>query len=171
MISIGHTFVISCLVVTTLSAFGQSRKAGLWNIATTTTMEKPRSGVGVLSKSEAGLSSDGNQEALAICLSQTVIDTYGILLPPSLRDCQLSNVVRMPMRMSADLSCMGRTNGKGSMETRWIDSDHATAVVHFTDRTKGRTPRTLAWTEEATAVFKSTDCGAVKARVMPDPRR
>jgi Protein of unknown function (DUF3617) len=103
-----------------------------------------------------------------VCLTQAQIDKYGVILPPSLRDCEISNVVQKPNSFSADMMCKGAYNGKGSIESIWTDDDHASGKVRFVAKSRdSAAPMSIAWTQESTAVFKSPDCGSVKPRPMP----
>ena len=157
-----------CFIALSVAAQGQTRKAGLWEVSAVTRIQKPGHGVGMFSQADGNHASPGNSGGLPACYTQEMIDNYGILLPPSLRDCQLSNAVKKPMSFSADLKCTGRSNGSGSVSTTWTDEDHATSVIHFVDnQKKGSDTISLAWTQEATAVFKSSDCGGVKPRTIP----
>ena len=146
----------------------ETRKAGLWEVNAVTRIQKPGSSVGMFSHTDGTTSSPGNSVGFPACYTQEIIDNYGILLPPSLRDCQFSHAVKMAMSFSADLTCTGRSNGKGSVSTTWIDEDHATSVIHFVaSQKRGTETIALGWTQEATAVFKSQDCGGVKPRTVP----
>jgi hypothetical protein len=157
-----------CFFALGLAAQAQTRKAGLWEVTANTRMQKPGSQVGMFSQTDSGAATMSNTTPLASCYTQEMIDNYGILFPPSLRDCQLSNTVKKPSSINADLTCSGRSNGKGSTETVWSDPDHATSVIHFVVKQKqGPNTISMGWTQEATAVFKSSDCGDVKPRTVP----
>lgn len=151
-------------------AEAQSRKAGLWDITSKTSILQPGNRVGTTlnNGSQEPPQSSEAPGALPACLTQAQIDKYGVILPPSMRDCDISNVVQKPNGVSADLVCKGTYNGKGSIESTWTDDDHATGKIRFV--AKGRDssqPMSITWTQEATAVFKSPDCGNVKPRPMP----
>jgi hypothetical protein len=92
-----------------------------------------------------------------------------VILPPSLKDCELSNVSKTANSFKADMTCKGGYNGFGSVESTWSDPDHVVGKVRFVSKTRETTnARALTWTQESTAVFKSADCGQVKPRRMPD---
>lgn len=157
-----------CFIALCVAAQGQTRKAGLWEVNAVTRIQKSGQGVGMFSQTDGNNASLGNSGGFPACYTQELIDNYGILLPPSLRDCQLSHVVKKPMSFSADLTCTGRSHGTGSVSTTWTDDDHATSVIHFVDSQKqGSNTISLGWTQEATAIFKSSDCGGVKPRTIP----
>jgi hypothetical protein len=140
----------------------------LWEVSAVTRIQKPGNSVGVFSHTDSEISSPGNSGGFPACYTQEIIDNYGILLPPSLRDCQFSHAVKTPMSFSADMTCTGRSNGKGSVSTTWTDGDHATSVIHFVaSQKRGTDTISMGWTQEATAVFKCSDCGNVKPRTIP----
>ncbi len=160
-------FSLTCCFFALGLAQAQTRKAGLWEVTSNTKMQKPGNQVGMFGQTDGG-SSTSNAVPLATCYTREMIDNYGILLPPSLRDCQLTNPVKKQSSINADLSCSGRSNGKGSIETVWSDPDHATSVIHFVAKQKqGSNTISMGWTQEATAVFKSSSCGDVKPRTVP----
>jgi len=103
-----------------------------------------------------------------VCLTREMIDTYGVILPPSLKGCDLSNVVQAADNFRADMTCTGAYNGSGSVDSTWTDEDHVVGTVRFVSKTRdSNNPRAMVWIQEATAVFKSSDCGTVKPRKMP----
>lgn len=160
-----------CFIALGAAAHAQSKKAGLWEVKAITKIQKPGKQAGIFSQTNGSNASLKDATPLASCYTQKMIDTYGILLPPSLRDCQLSNTVRESNRISADLVCQGRTNGSGSVETNWSDEDHAASIMHFVAKEKqGPNTMAMSWTQEASAVFKSSDCGAVKPRALPSDK-
>jgi hypothetical protein len=158
-----------CLLLGDVFTWAQTRKAGLWEVATTTRIQQAGQAPGNF----AGGGSDQTAPAggLPVCLTQEMIDTYGVVLPPSLKDCELSNTVSAADNFRADMTCKGAYNGRGSIETQWRDDDHVVGKVRFVAKTgQGTNARTMTWTQEATGVFKSADCGAVKPRKMPAPK-
>ena len=59
--------------------------------------------------------------------------------------------------------------GKGSVESSWTDSDHATTKVHFPGSMQmGPNATPIEYTIQATSVYKGPDCGSVKPPPMPD---
>lgn len=145
----------------------QAHKAGLWKIATTTRIQQPGDtpanlAAGIAPSAEAGL---------PVCVTQDLIDKYGVILPPSLRDCEISHVVQTADSFHADMTCKGAYNGIGSIESTWTDEDHVVGKVRFVARTgdsnNSSGGRALAWVQEASAVFKGFDCGSVRPRRIP----
>ena len=162
LISLGCWALMGAMV----SSAQQSRKAGLWQIATSTRIQQPGEAPGNFVAH--GNSNESVAGGLPVCLTQELVDTYGVILPPSLKDCELSNVLQTADSFKADMTCKGGYNGFGSVESIWTDEEHATGKVRFVSKSGANTnARALIWTEEATAVFKSSDCGTVKPRRMP----
>jgi hypothetical protein len=156
-----------CIVATSISASAQSKKAGLWEVTSTTTIQQAGREAGQPSGTESVNPSPNQSAPLPVCLSQALIDKYGVVLPPSLRDCQVFNVAQTANHFTADMTCKGSYNGKGSIESTWTDEDHAVGKVHFVAKTKDASPISMRWTQDVSAVFKSADCGTIKPRPMP----
>ncbi len=145
----------------------ESHKAGLWLVVTTTRIQQQGESPGNFArgKNEPSPSAEGG---VPECLTQEMIDNYGVILPPSLKSCELSNVLQTGDTFRADMTCKGGFNGFGSVESTWKDADHVVGKIRFVSKTKETTDaRAMAWTEEASAVFKSADCGNVKPRQLP----
>src|SRR5579863_4108409 len=75
-----------CVFAASVSSAQQSHKAGLWIISTTTRIQQQGESPGNFSAAHQGQSSS-EPVGLPACLTQEMIDTYGVILPPSLRDC------------------------------------------------------------------------------------
>ena len=143
----------------------ESHKAGLWIIATTTRIQKAGESPGNFAH---GHGEPGVAGGVPVCLTQEMIDTYGVILPPSLKGCELSNVVQALDNFRADMTCTGAYNGSGSVDSTWTDEEHVVGTVRFISKTRDEAnPRAMVWVQDATAVFKSSDCGTVKPRKMP----
>jgi hypothetical protein len=165
-------------VLTTLGYWGlmgivaawaqQPHKAGLWLVATATRMDQQGSPAG----NPAARGKDDNappaEGGVPVCLTKEMIDSYGVILPPSLKGCEMYNVQQTADSYKADMSCKGGFNGFGSVESKWTDEDHVVGKIRFVSKTKETSDaRMLTWTEDASAVFKSSDCGTVKPHPMP----
>jgi Protein of unknown function (DUF3617) len=158
-----------CLFLGEVSTWAQTRKAGLWQVASTTRIQQAGQAPGNF----AGSANDQSAPTggLPVCLTQQMIDTYGVALPPSLKDCELSNVVSALDDFRADITCKGAFTGRGSIETTWRDDDHVVGKVRFVAKSgQGTTGRTMSWIQETTGVFKSPDCGTVQPRKMPEAK-
>ena len=151
----------------------QTRKAGLWLIATSTEIQQQGETSGnfvARGNSTAPAAPDGG---VPVCLTQEMIDNYGVILPPSLKDCELSKVQNTADSFKADMTCKGGYNGFGSIESTWKDPDHVAGKIRFVSKsreTSDNNGRSMTWTQESTAVFKSSECGAVRPRKMPVAR-
>jgi len=145
-----------------------THKSGLWMIASTTRILQPGETPGNFvanGKSDDGQASPGGSPA---CLTSELIHKYGVILPPSLKDCELSNVLETAQSFKADLSCKGGYNGFGSVESTWTDEDHVVGKIRFVSKSREtNNTRAMTWTQESTAVFKNSDCGEVKPRKIP----
>jgi hypothetical protein len=165
-----HTLWIAltlCVLAPGVSSAQESRKAGLWIISTTTRIQQPGESPANFSAGHPAGSSP-EPAGLPTCLSQEVVDKFGVILPPSLRDCELSNVVQGADSFRADMICKGSYNGVGSIETTWTDANHVAGKVRFVSRAgEAGNGRQMTWVQESTAVFKSSDCGDVKPRKIP----
>jgi hypothetical protein len=74
-----------------------------------------------------------------------------------------------PGGMTADWICSGMMAGNGSIESTFIDSDHATTKVHFSGSMQmGPNPTPVEYTMDSTSTYKGADCGSVKPPPMPD---
>jgi Protein of unknown function (DUF3617) len=144
----------------------ESRKAGLWLVATSTRIAQQGKGPGNLARDNGQpLSAD---DGVPECLTQEMIENYGVILPPSLKSCELYNVVQTGNSFKADMTCKGGFNGFGSVESTWKDPDHVVGKIRFVSKSKEtEDARAMAWTEDASAVFKSADCGKVKPKQLP----
>jgi len=145
----------------------QNRKAGLWMITSSTHIQQPGDAPGNLGTS-SGSSGAESAGGAPVCLTRELVDNYGVILPPSLKDCELSNVQQTASSFKADMTCKGSYNGFGSVESTWSDPDHAVGKIRFVSKTRETTnAHALTWVQQTTAVFQSSDCGLVKPRRMP----
>ena len=136
---------------------GQSRKPGLWELTTTTTLSGAQPSAPRVSQ---------------ICLAQAMIDKYGAIVPHMQSGCQVSNVVKKADGMTADMSCTGMMTGTATLEATYTDAEHATASVHFTGSVESNgSPHQIEWTSHSTSVFKSASCGEIKPYPMPDEKQ
>ena len=156
------------LLIGVVAAWAQETgKAGLWVIATTTEIQQQGETAGNF-VARGNNSAPAANGGVPVCLTPELLENYGVILPPSLRDCKLSKIVRGAGSFKADMTCKGGYNGFGSVESTWTDPDHVLGKVRFVSRTReSDNQRELTWTQESTAVFKGSDCGGVKPRVMP----
>ena len=161
-----HCFALLCLVSAGAAiAAGATRKAGLWEITTTTTWQKAPAIPGA-----QGDHPGGGTHSTKVCLTQEMIDEDGALLPQSRGQCSIVNKVIKPGSVTGDYVCRGVMTGKGAIEEVWIDDGHAKGSVHFTGQFQvGPDLQPIEWTTESNSAFKSTDCGSVKPLAPPKP--
>ncbi len=146
-----------------LLAFGETRKAGLWEISTTTTWQKTTGTQGGFVDPAAG-----GTRTREVCLTQEMIDKWGALLPQSRGQCHIEDKVMHPGGSTASWVCSGRMKGKGELDTQWIDMEHSTGTLHFTGTIQvGSEVKPVEWTTTSTSSFKSADCGSVKPEALP----
>ncbi len=158
-----------CALIGVVAAWAQpARKSGLWMIASTTRILQPGETAGNFVARGDGSNGQASPGGLPTCLTPELIHKYGVILPPSLKDCELSNVLETTESFKADLTCKGGYNGFGSVESTWTDEDHVVGKIRFVSKTReSDNARFSTWTQESTAVFKSADCGEVKPRRIP----
>jgi hypothetical protein len=157
------TLVCGLFAITVL-ALAQTRKAGLWDLATITTWQKSPFPAG-MSDSPGG----GGAHTVPVCLTQQQIDKYGAIIPP-ISGCRLTNLVKKASGMTAELICTGKMSGKASLESSWTDGEHATGKVHFVGSMQvAQNTRPIEWTSASSSVYKGADCGSVKPYpLIPD---
>jgi hypothetical protein len=164
------TALTYCLFAIAIACSAQQRKTGLWEVSSTTRFQQQSNAPGNLDANSASSESSAAPSGLNQCYTRELIDNYGIALPPSLRDCQLSNVSKNGATFNADMTCKGTYNGRGSIQSTWTDENHVTGKVRFVSKTKSTNAMALRWTQEVSAVFENSDCGQVKPRRIPPPR-
>jgi hypothetical protein len=161
------SIAVGCLFLSVAAVSeAQSRKAGLWEITSTTTLQQSPFPPGMEIPSTSPLSA--GPHVTQVCLTQAMIDKYGAPVPESRTECQLVNVQKEEHDMTADLVCSGRMSGKGTLKSSWPDPEHAKGTIHFLGSVQaGPNPRPIEWTRESNSIFKSEDCGDVKPVELP----
>jgi hypothetical protein len=167
MSNVRLTIGVTLLVATaTVVVWAQTRKAGLWEITSTMTLQQSPFPPGMTPPSDSPFG--GGPHITQVCLTQAMIDKFGGPIPQN-GDCQVANMQHDEHGMKGDLVCSGRLVGKGTFEATWLDSEHSKSTAHFTGTVQGRTgAKTIEWTRASTSVFKSADCGDVKPLPMPE---
>ena len=155
------------LVALTVAAFAETRKPGLWEITTTITWQQsPFAGSAADSVAKAG------KRTTQVCLTKSMIDDYGALLPQSRGSCHVANKLMTPGGMTADWVCEGRISGTGALSSTWPDLEHSSSTLHFLGTfLMGGDSQPVEWTTQSTAVFKSADCGTVRPKQPPQHPR
>jgi hypothetical protein len=161
-----------CLFFMSLFASAQAgRKPGLWEMNSTMTWQKSPmpSGMGMHGgggKAPYGAGAHTSQ----VCITQAMIDKYGAPVPQSSSQCQVANVQMKSDGMTGDWICTGAIAGKGTIESSWTDSEHATSKVHFAGNMHfGPNLTPVEYTIAADSVYKGANCGNVKPVPVPTP--
>jgi Protein of unknown function (DUF3617) len=155
-----------CLLGIGISAQAQSRKPGLWEVTSNMTWQQSPlpSGMSGGANSPFG----GGTHTNSVCVTQEQIDKFGAPMQPARGNCQVTNVSKQATGMTADMTCSGTMNGKGTLVASSTDDDHSVSKLHFTGTLQaGPNPKPVEWTVDSTSVFKSADCGSVKPIVVP----
>ena len=156
-----------CLFAVAVIAWAQTtRKPGLWEITSIMTWQQSPMPPGM--QAPPGSPFGGGPRTTQVCVTQAQIDKYGAPPPQTRGDCQMTGIQIRPTGMSATMACTGRVVGNGSVETSFLDSEHAKTKVHFTGTmTMGPNSRPIEWTMESTSAFKGADCGSMQPIVTP----
>lgn len=158
------------IVAVSLATWAQaSRKPGLWEMQSTMTWQKSPLPPGMTMPPGASSPFGGGAHTTQVCVTQEMIDKYGAPVPESRGGCQVGNVQMKSSSMTADWNCTGMMAGKGTVESSWTDSNHATTKIHFTGSMQvGSNPTPIEYTIAATSTYKGADCGSVKPLPMSD---
>ena len=160
-----------CLFAIAVAVWAQAnRKPGLWEMTSTMTWQQSPMPAGMTMPSGSNSPFGGGAHSTQVCLTQASIDKYGGPMPQSRNNqCQIANVQKKANAVTADWICSGPMAGKGTLESSWTDSDHATSKVHFTGSMQmGPNATPVEYTIVSNSVYKGPDCGSVKPAPMPD---
>jgi hypothetical protein len=142
---------LGCLFLAALVSGAQTRKPGLYDVTVTTTTVSPTPAV-------------HTPRIMQACLTQEMIDKYGAIVPQNLSNvCQLTNVVKNPGGMTADIVCSGQMTGKGIVRVTWTDSEHAKGNLAFSGTMHpGDDDIRIEWSAVTASIYKGPDCGDLK---------
>jgi len=141
-----------CLLATAGVAQGQ-RKAGLWEVTSSMSMN---------GNSMPGMGSQTHD----VCVTQAMIDKYGgPYSNPQTGQCQVTNVSLTTSGMTANISCSGRMNATGTVQTTFVDANTTKTTVQIS-ATMGNS-QAMNMTMQSTATYKGPDCGSVQPLAMP----
>lgn len=158
----------ACLSIVGLFAWAQNRKAGLWEVTSNMTWQQSPLPPGTTMPAGTNSTFAGGSHTTEICVTQDQIDKFGTAPPQTQRSCQVTNIVKKPNGMTAELICTAPMAGRGDIEASWTDDSHTSSKMHFTGNMQmGPNPKTIEWTIESTSVYKGTECGNVKPFIMP----
>jgi hypothetical protein len=143
-----------CIIALAAQAQGQNRKPGLWEVTTQMSMSG-----GPMNMPQ--MPAHTNQ----VCVTQAMIDKYGgpYSNPPQ-SQCQMTNVTLTATGMTANLTCSGRGNMTGTVQTEFVDADTTKTTVQMS---MAMGSDTMNITTVSTATYKGSDCGSVKPLQMP----
>jgi hypothetical protein len=157
------------------AAQGQSKqKPGLWEVTSQMTMagmpQMPQMPQGA--QMPPGMQMPQSPFAphtSQVCVTQAMVDKYGgPMSNPPRGDCQTTNVVIKPDGMTADISCTGQMNAKGTVTATFTDSNTSSTTVHLVGTMQmGQNSRPVDMTMHSTSTYKGPDCGSVKPMAMP----
>ncbi len=155
------TTLICCFLAAAVFAWAQNRKAGLWEMTTTTAFPPSL-------ERTPGIPAGPTPHTSMVCLTQPLLEKYGAPLPQTRGGCRVTSLDKKESSMTAELDCTGRVTGKINAESSWT-ADRAKGTVHFTGTVmNGASSRQVEWTATSVSVFKGEDCGSVKPYPMPD---
>lgn len=150
--------VVVCISALGLLAWAQMPKAGLYEVTSTMTWQQ--------SPFPGNMQPMGGSRTTQICVTQEQIDKYGSVPPQTQGDCQVTNIVKKPSGMTAEMVCTGHVAGKGDIQTSWTSDSRTTSKVHFTGTMEvGPNPQPFEWTVNSTSVYKGANCGSVKPMI------
>jgi hypothetical protein len=140
-----------CLLAVAVYAWAQGRRAGLWEVTSTTTFQQ--------SPIPGGIPGMGGPHTNQVCVTQAMVDKYNGPPPQQRGDCQISNFAKSADGFSANVACTGRTAMSGTVEAHYTGDGHGTTTMHLTGSMQGKP---LEMTTVAESTFKGEDCGSVK---------
>jgi hypothetical protein len=145
-----------CCGVAALAAMGhaQGRKAGLWEVTTQMSMAGGPANM-------PAMPARTNQ----VCVTQAMIDKYGgpTSAPPQ-GQCQMTDVSLTATGMTANMSCSGRMQMTGTVQTTFVDANTSKTTVTM-NMQMGQ--NTMNMTMQSTASYKGADCGSIQPLTMP----
>jgi hypothetical protein len=143
-----------CIIALAAQAQGQGRKPGLWEVTSQVSMSGGPSNMPQMPPRT-------NQ----VCVTQAMIDKYGgpYSNPPQ-SQCQITNMSMSATGMSANLTCSGRANMTGTVQTTFVDANTTKTTVQMS---MAMGPNTMNMTMESTAIYKGPDCGSVQPLALP----
>lgn len=156
-----HLIASVGILVVALAALAQHPrpKPGLYEVTNKMTWQQSPFPEGMQAPSRER----GAPHTAQTCITQAQIDRYNGPKPEaSGGSCTITNIRKSANGMTADMSCGPPMSGKGTVETRWIDSGHSRSKIHFTGSMHvGQNLKTVEWTVDSDSIYKGPDCGSV----------
>jgi hypothetical protein len=158
-----------CLLAAAILSWAQAvRKPGLWEMTSTTTWQKTPLPPGMTMPPGAGNPFAPTTRTTQVCLTQEMIDKFGVPITTPEQSCNVSNIELKPTSMTAEMTCTGRMNIHATMESSWPSGNTATGKIHVTGTMQmGANAAPVEYTVETTSTYKGADCGSVKPLPMP----
>jgi Protein of unknown function (DUF3617) len=143
-----------CMIGLAAQAQSPSRKPGLWEVTTQMTMSGGPSNMPSMPA-----------RTTQVCVTQAMIDKFGgpTSTPPQ-GQCQMTNVSLTATGMTASLSCTGRTNMTGTVQSTFVDANTSKTTINMTMQMGANS---MNMSMQSTATYKGADCGSVQPMVMP----
>ncbi len=160
-----------CLLALSMGALAQVMgKPGLWDMTSTLTWQKTPMPPGITLP--AGIQSPfaPTTHTSQVCMTQQMIDKFGAPFAYSQgqENCTVTNIVRKPSSLTAEMTCTGRISGKTTIESSWPDGNTAHGTAHFVGAMQmGNSALPVEYTVESTSTYKGADCGDVKPMQLP----
>jgi hypothetical protein len=150
--------LVCLLLAAAVFAGAQTRQAGLWETTTRMTWIKSPMPNGAPPPGAM----DGSHTS-QVCLTPEMVEKYGTPLPLVRKECSISNVQKTDHGMTAEITCVGRMNGKGTIDANWVDPFHADSKAHFAGTFEnGPSSKPIEWASFSSSVFRKQNCGDVK---------
>lgn len=139
-----------------------SGKGGLWEITTTTTIQKSPVPPGM----PGGPPRPGTHTT-QYCFTQEMVDA-GALLPQSRGQCRIEDKVIKPGSITGTYVCSGKMKGMGKLESTLPDLEHVNSSIHFEGTLDvNAQAKPLEWTTTSMSVYKGAQCGPAAAQAAP----
>ncbi len=158
-----------CILAAAILSWAQTvRKPGLWEMTSTMTWQQTPLPPGSAMPQGANNPFAPTTRTTEVCLTQEMIDKFGVPFSTPEQDCTVSNLVLKSSSMSAEMTCTGRMNIHATMESSWPDGTTAHGKYHVTGTMQmGANATPIEFTVDSTSTFKGADCGSVKPLPMP----
>ena len=143
-----------CVIALAAQAQGQHRKPGLWEVTSQMSMSGGPQNMPQMPPRTS-----------QVCVTQAMIDKYGgpYSNPPQ-SQCQITNMSMSATGMSANLTCSGRANMTGTVQTTFVDENTTKTTVQMS---MAMGSNTMNMTMVSTAMYKGPDCGSVQPLALP----
>jgi len=159
---------VCCLLAAAAATHAQNRKPGLWEITTKMTWQQAPVPASAQTQTGANSPFQSSTHTIQYCLTQAMIDRFGVPMPQSQRNCTFTNISKTASSMTGQMICTGAFSGKGDMESHWGSDGIAKGKIHFVGSIQmGQTSHPIEWTSESTSVYKGPDCGSVQPPLLP----